>query len=206
MPNNPFLPQSETWQWLAEALALLGWIGMAVATLVALGLLVWPPGVISLDQVSARWVDFNTGFARFDQQPITVERWVYRRHRWMGSFLIVGTAYSLWRWAVAYDGAAFLRDFAPDLQRRGLDWVPAGLEFAFVLFNGLILLLGVAMLLRPSVLKVPEAWSNRTISGSRFSRHLDNRSDSLTELAVRHPRKLGAVLLLGCLFAYSKLL
>lgn len=206
MSNNPFLPHSETWLWLAEALALLGWIGLAVATLVSLGLLVWPPVIITLDRISGRWVDLSASFARWDQTPIRVERWVYRRHRWMGLFLIVGTCYCLTRWAVAYDGAAFLRNAAPHLQRNGLDWIPAGLEFAFVVFNGLILLLGFVMLLRPSLLKAPESWSNQTVSGGHISKRLDANSDALTQLTIHHPRKTGALLLAGCVFAYSQLL
>lgn len=185
---------------------MLGWIGMAVATLVALGLLVWPPVVITLDQISSRWVDFDKGFARLDQTSIKVERWVYRRHRWVGLFIVVGTAYSLSRWAFAYDGAAFLRNVTPHLERSGLDWFPAGLEVTFVFFNALIMLLGIVMMFRPSVLKAPEAWSNTSIGGSHVARRLDTRTDALTAVTARHPRKLGIILLLGCAFAYSQLL
>ena len=177
-----------------------------MATLVSLGLLLWPPVIITLDQISARWVDFNSGFVRFDQAPIRVERWVYRRHRWVGAFLITGTSYSLIRWGLFYDAGTFLRNAAPGLQRKGLDWLPAGLEVAFVLFNLLILAMGFVMLLRPSLLKAPEAWSNRNISGGAVSRRLDARTDSLTHFAAQHPRKLGATLLLGCIFIYSQLL
>lgn len=196
MHANPFLPHHPAWQWLADGLSLIGWLGLALAGLVGLGLLLAPRQLLAWDARSSRWVDTQESLARIDRRAIRVERWIYRHHRWVGACLVFGAAYCLKRWWLDYDGDAFLRNVAPGLIRGGLDWLVTGLEAAFVLFSGLALVIGGIMFVRPSLLKSPEAMSNRSIEVAPRWLQLDRRVEAVTVLANRYPRPVGAVILL----------
>lgn len=181
---------------LLDGLRLSLCLGLGAAALWGLWLMIAPGAAQGFAGKADRWVPTEAWMDRLNQ-PIGTARWVYRHHRVVGGFIVVASAYSLWRWSVAYDRDAVLGLLDRRWISGGMDWlVPAG-ELIFVAFNALFLLFGLVTLLRPSLLKAPERVANRWVAVDP-DKALDRRYDPLTAAVARHPRRVGAVVVILC--------
>ncbi len=170
---------------------LLG--GGLFATLIGLWLMLAPLGFASFSGVVNRWVSTRQA-THWLEAPRPIERFFYRRHRVFGALLIVGAAFALYSLGFHYDAARMLAAFA-------LPWAGPGAEVfttaltGFLLFgNAMVLLIGVVVLLRPSLLKGVETVSNRWVSTGEAFDSLDSHSDLPDKAIARRPRLAGAVL------------
>ncbi len=173
---------------------LLG--GGVLATLVGLWLLIAPVGFASFSGMINRWVSTRQA-AHWLEAPRPIERFFYRRHKVFGVLLIMGAAFALYYLGFHYDAARMLAVFALPWTGPGVEAVTSALT-GFLLFgNGMVLLIGVIVLLRPSLLKGVETASNRWVSTREAFDSLDSRSDFPDEVIAHRPRLAGAVLLVA---------
>lgn len=110
------------------------------------------------------------------ESPYSVERFLYRHHRWFGALVVISTGFVLWR--IASTGLLW-SSRAPGLEMTMLWLLVVACGFAF--------LAGVIIFLRPSTLKPVEARANRWVGwrGSRSQQWLR-----------RHPRVRGGLIVL----------
>lgn len=187
--------------WLAQGLLAALVAGLLLAAVVGLVLLVRPGALFRLNDrlsrpVAVRGLDWL-------QASITVERWCYRHHRLFGSLLASAAAWVLWRWS-AIHGDAALRAFS----RPELDWIVAALEGLLVGLHAVILLLGLVIMLRPSLLRRTESAANRwyELPGAAALDAVVARPDARVR---QRPRLTGLLLVLaagGCLVALAPVL
>ncbi len=173
---------------------LLG--GGVLATLIGLWLLIAPFGFASFSGMINRWVSTRQA-ARWLETPRPIERFFYRRHKLFGVLLIMGAAFALYYLGFHYDAARMFAAFALPWTGPGVEVITTALT-GFLLFgNGMVLLIGVIVLLRPSLLKGVETASNRWVSTGEAFDSLDSRSDFPDEVIAHRPRLAGAVLLVA---------
>jgi hypothetical protein len=193
----------ETLPWAQGLLALLV-LGLALAIVVGGLLLARPEALFALNARLSRWVDTRAAFSMLDQ-PHNLERFFYRHHRLLGLMIVAGASYVLWRWAFHYDRA----DLPALLGRRwaasGLDWIPPAIETVLVALHGVILVVGLLVFFRPSLLKGLERTANYWQPGPATAR-LDTVVGNLDAAFEGHPRVSGLLLTVSafwCLLALA---
>ncbi len=194
---------------LANASNFMLWHGLAISLLVVslggivLGLLdiFQSKRVASISGFLNRWISARW-LLRFLDQSISIEHWFYRHHRSFGVSAILGAAYIL-----CYFGLLFDKQFT--LQRLSIHLPPQFLEGmldALVLFcmTGAVvaLLVGLFLLLRPSMLRGIEEDANRWISLRRATKVLDIPRDQFDSFVLRHQQRVGWLLLLGSIYLF----
>jgi hypothetical protein len=189
---------------LREGLFFSLCVGLACSALWGLWLLLAPAGAQRFAQSADRWVGTEAWFEQLNQ-PYSTTRWFYRYHRAAGILIASGAAYGIWQWWSAYDREAVIGLLDPRIRAMGLDWLVPALESMFLVFNGLIVVFGVVVIFRPSLLKTPERWANRWVK-VEADQALDRRFDPLAEAVDKRPRLLGALVAGSCSYLLWALL
>lgn len=196
-----FSPDSLYW---VQGLVVSLMVGLVLALFVGVLLLVRPQALFALNAVLSRWIDTDAVLSKLDQ-PHHIERFLYRHHRILGGMIVAGASFVLWRWAFAYERSEFLAALGRPFAANGLDWIPAALETALVALHGGILMVGLLVIFRPSLLKGFERTANRWQRGPAMTR-LDTVIVGMDGTVEDHPRVTGLLLVLAacwCLLALA---
>jgi len=137
---------------------------------------------------------FETNIGEPFSRTFAIERRVYRRHRIAGSAVIAG--------GCAF--ATFAGYLAMNPRALHLYTIigKSGLRAAIVLVVAcalLLLIVGLCLVIRPSVLKGIEAAANRWVD-------TNSGGPTLSSAVLHHPRLVGALLLVGAVLAVRLLL
>lgn len=147
------------------------------------------------------WIDTSVWFKKLDEQK-NFERLFYRYHIAMGILIVAGSLYSLrflWR---LYGAEQLL--FLPVLENTFLQEIlQVALTYVLLSGNAVALLVGLVVLIRPSLLKKIEAWSNHWLETERVFGKLDQRVDLDKRIVPEHPRLFGLLVVIGSLFIMS---
>lgn len=178
--------------------------GLALSTVWGLWLLLAPGGARRFAARADQWVTTEPWFERLNR-PLDTTRLFYRHHRAAGLLIVLGAGYALVRWYASYERASLLRMLDRRWISAGLDWLVPAFESIFVAFNAAILVFGIVVAFRPSLLKAPERWANRWVQvGSH--RVLDRRFDPLAPAVDSQPRVLGLLVAGVCGYLLWRLL
>ena len=112
----------------------------------------------------------------------------------------------LWRWAFDYDRRAFLAALGRWWIANRMDWIVAALEWSLVVLHALILLLGLVVLVRPSLLKNVEGVANRWRRSGPPAEALNAVIFDVDGRVQANPQLFGFVLSLGATWSLSALL
>jgi len=189
--------------WVQGLLAAL-MLGLLLALFVGVLLLARPRALFALNARLSRWIDTGPVLGKLDQ-PHHIERFLYRHHRVLGIMIVAGAGFVLWRWAFAYERSEFLAALGTRFMASGLDWVPAAVETALVALHGAILMVGVLVIVRPSLLKSFERTANRWQQGPATT-PLDAVIPGVDSTVEGYPRVSGLLLVLAaswCLLALA---
>jgi hypothetical protein len=193
----------EALPWL-QGLAMVLLVGLVLALVVGALLLARPQALFALNQRLSRWIDTRAALSLLDQ-PRHLERFFYRHHRALGISVVVGASYVLGQWAFAYDRGDVLALLGPNWARHGMDWVPAAFEVVLVGLHVAILVVGVVIVFRPSLLKGVEKTANRWQPGPATA-PFDQVVGNLDDTFESHPRVSGFLLVVSatwCLLALA---
>ena len=178
--------------------------GGLLAVLVGIWLLISPASFMDFSRIANRWVSTREA-TQWLEAPRPIERFFYRHHRTFGILLTLGATFALYYLMFEYDAARVVASLALPWQGPTVEIVADALLSFLVAGNILVVGVGLIVLIRPSLLKKVEASSNRWISTRRLFKNLDNQSDLPDRFAVRQPRLLGALLIVGALYATLQL-
>jgi hypothetical protein len=196
-----FPPDALHW---VQGLLVVLMVGLLLALFVGALLLARPKALFSLNARLNRWIDTGALLGKLDQ-PHHIERFLYRHHRILGLMIVAGAGFVLWRWAFAYERSEFLALLGTSWATKGLDWLPAAMETALIALHGAILMVGLLVIFRPSLLKGFERTANRWTQGPATTR-LDAVVGGVDEAFEGHPRVSGLLLALAacwCLLALA---
>ncbi|MDD4929475.1 MAG: hypothetical protein PHP85_09385 [Gallionella sp.] len=185
------------WRALAIFLLIASLLGMLLGML-----LIFKPHLMKgVNRMANRWVSTRHINQWFDRS-ISIERWFYRNHRPMGLLIMVGAAY-----IVVYFSWLFDKVYAV---QRLISYMPAdqmgGLLDATIIFllTGALLafVVGLVVLLRPSLLRSFEKKSNQWISLRRGTSALDVTHGQVDAFVMEHARSTGWLLILASAFLF----
>ena len=187
------------YQALLDAL-FLAVLLLSLGTLIAgVMMLLAPQRFVRAGQVSNRWVSLDRWLAPLDI-PRYIDRIFYRFHPILGAFLVAGATYALIYFTVGYDGAR-MADLILGVGHGA--FAKAMLDSAVILIgvgSGFALVVGLILIIRPSLLKGFEVWSNRWVASDQAIRRLE-KSYSMTDTAFsRRHRVFGLLVIVGSLY------
>lgn len=185
-------------QGLQQGLFVSLCVGLALSAVWGLWLVVAPDRARRFAKSADQWVPTASWFDRLNK-PLDTTRWFYRYHRQAGVLIALGAGYGLWRWASAYQREATIGLLDHRVISAGLDWVVPAIEWIFVAFNAAILLFGLVVIFRPSLLKTPERFANHWVEVNA-DQALDRHFDPLGGFLTGQPRVLGALVVSICGF------
>jgi hypothetical protein len=188
---------------LLQGLAVVLVLGLLVAFAVGVMLLARPRALFTLNERLSRWVDTRGVFSMLDQ-PRHLERFFYRHHRILGAAIMLGATYVLWQWAFHYERNQVMALLGGRWLAAGLDWVAPALEVVLVGLHVAILLVGMLIFFRPSLLKGVERAANRWQEGPQTSR-LDAVVEGIDDAFEGHPRVSGVLLVVSAVWCLAAL-
>jgi hypothetical protein len=185
------------WQsfWFDFLIFLFFWAGIATFVLGFL-IAVSPSLVMRVGEVLNRWVSTERVFQDLDS-PHPSERLFYRHHRIFGCLLALGGAYVLYVFGSAGLDASRLGNLMLFGSRTVAQWLLDSLTAMNRVFGIVAIALGIAVFIRPSVLKVLENSTNRWFAVDESVKRLDVQLTAPDRLFARRPRIVGILIMLA---------
>ena len=182
---------------LNEFLILVVFWFAAVILVIGLCMVLIPAYVIRLGQRLNKWVSTDDFFGRLDT-PRYGERFFYRHHIFFGLFIIVAGSYILYTFMFVFDADKYA---LPVFTSRSTnEWLTDSLVFMNILFSVLILIIGVVITLRPSLLKNIESGLNRWLVTDQSIKKLDMQLQTPDTMFSRRPRTAGFIIMICSIY------
>lgn len=179
---------------LQQSFLKLLWIGSLAGILVGLGLLFKPQQVVHLNQALSRWVGSNKLNMALDR-PRWIDRFFYRHHRPLGTAVFAGATTVLYIFLFHYN----FRGISA-LIPRNYWWLSDALIGILLIGSVVAVLVGLIVLIRPSLLRDIEKSLNRWISTEHLHSQFNSMNFSVEKSLLRHHRFAGATILFGSLY------
>ena len=188
---------SDTFLWVA----LLGGV---LGVLTGVALIFNSALVVRLSDKMNVWISTREAMQVLEE-PVEIERTVYRWHRLIGALILAGALFTLYVLLWRFNGPQVVEALTKLLELGVAKWIAESLRVFFVLVNIAALVIAVVMIVRPSALKGVEAWANRQYSPCRRAHALDIPRVGPDSLLRTRPRLLGMVLALAGLYVVFSL-
>lgn len=184
-----------------RTLLLFLMLGSIAGLLAGAVLIMRPDWMLRLGRYTNRWVSTRQ-FDRKLERTIKLDRWFYRHHHASGLLTLAGALWIIGFFTIAFDKRHYLSVLSknavipPALMQGLLD----ALVFASLAGAVFAVIIGLFLLLRPSLLRGFEQGANQWISLRRALKPLEISHSGVDEYALRYFRLIGILLLLGSLY------
>ena len=189
---------------LGQALYILLLLGVALGLLVGILLLIDSQRVLRWNAYLNRWISTGESLRVLDQ-PHDLNRIVYRSHRILGLVVLAAALYALDVLVFNIQTRALVHIFRDLANPATLQLFAESVRWFLVAGNVLAILVGMILVLRPSLLKGVEGWTDRRYSPRLSSPNLDEPRYQPDEFVRAHLRLAGIVAAGGSLFALLSL-
>lgn len=173
-----------------------------VSLLVGLLLLLRPSIIFRLNSRMAKKFSLRR-MSKVIEVPNKVDHLFYRHHRILGIIVTLTSAYVLYYFITIYDAALVTDYLNRSSNAIAYDILITASRFFMLISSAVILLIGVAIIIRPSQLKTVETWANYWISTRQSARPLAVEHDQVNQLAYNYPRLTGLIIV--CLSLYASI-
>ena len=173
-----------------------------VSLIIGLLLLVRPSIIIQLNRQVGKRFSLRR-LTKVIEVPNKVDHLFYRHHRILGIIVTLTSAYVLYYFIAIYDAAMIADYLKASSNAMTYDLFINTVRLFMLISSAVILLLGIAIFIRPSQLKIVEAWANRWISTRHAARPLSVEHDQLNQLVYSYPRLTGLIII--CLSLYASI-
>lgn len=171
-----------------------------VSLIVGLLLLLQPSIIIRLNNRVAKKISLRR-MTKVIEVPNYVDHLFYRYHRILGIIVTLVSAYVLYYFLVVYN-PVLLADYLNSFNYGFVYEIVIHAGRLFMLISSaIIVLLGVAIFIRPSQLKVIERWANFWVSTRKSTQPLSVEHDQLNQLVYKYPRLAGFIIVTLSLYA-----
>lgn len=185
----------ELYTWLMNSLFILGLLLLPLG----LSFLLVPERILKLGEKLNRWVTTEHYFEILNK-PRYQERVVYRYHHLFGILVMVLTSVSIY---MMY----FNSDVIVDMEKLSLladsafaKWLLIMLYHILIGANGLAFILGLIILIRPSMLKTLENKANHWVHTEEKIKILDSTRELPASMFPGNPRIFGILVILGAMY------
>ena len=189
---------------LGQALYILLLLGAALGLLVGIMLLIDSQRVLRWNAYLNRWISTGESLRVLDQ-PHDLNRIVYHRHRILGLVVLAAALYALDVLVFNIQTRALVNIFRDLANPATLQLFAESVRWFLVAGNVLAILVGMILVLRPSLLKGVEGWTDRQYSPRLSSPNLDEPRYQPDEFVRAHLRLAGIVAAGGSLFVLLSL-
>ena len=162
-------------------------------------MLLRPEVVLRLNQSLNKWFGTEKLAAALDT-PHRIERSLYRKHRSVGVLVLAGGLYILYVMLFAYNKKAAGGDLSSVLNSQMATWFLEALGVVLVLSSVLGLVIGFFLVVRPSVFKPFERWSNMWYSTDKSLKAMETMHVKPDEAVMRNYRIVAALVIAGSLY------
>ena len=173
---------------------------LAVVTAI-LGIImaITPDTVRNMSHRVSVWVETDNIVQGVNRQQDT-DHFLYRHHRIIGAFIIVGAVYTLYSLVIATGGKSFINLLPSSWSLLARQWLSDSLIYFIDVVNILALFLGVIVFARPSALKDLESLANRWLVSDSILNVLDKRVDTEDSQKGLSLRVLGILIAAGSIY------
>ena len=189
---------------LGQALYILLLLGVALGLLVGILLLIDSQRVLRWNAYLNRWISTGESLRVLDQ-PHDLNRIVYRGHRILGLVVLAAALYALDVLVFNIQTRPLVHIFRDLANPATLQLFAESVRWFLVAGNVLAILVGMILVLRPSLLKGVEGWTDRRYSPRLSIPNLDEPRYQPDEFVRAHLRLAGIVAAGGSLFALLSL-
>ncbi len=187
-------------QTLGPVLYIVLLAGAVVGLLIGLLLLIDSARVLRWNAHMNTWYSTRRAMHALDQ-PVELKRVVYRWHRAIGVLVLAGALVTLDALLFGFTTKALVRAFRDLGNAVVLEVVFETLRIFLIVGNIAALLAALVLVFRPSLLKGVESWADRYYSGRESTEVLDVMRYQPDELVRSRPKVVGALVVLGSLYA-----
>ncbi len=187
-------------QTLGPVLYIVLLAGAVVGLLIGLLLLIDSARVLRWNAHMNTWYSTRRAMHALDQ-PVELKRVVYRWHRAIGVLVLAGALVTLDALLFGFTTKALVRAFRDLGNAVVLEVVFETLRIFLIVGNVAALLAALVLVFRPSLLKGVESWADRYYSGRESTEVLDVMRYQPDELVRSRPKVVGALVVLGSLYA-----
>jgi hypothetical protein len=181
-------------------------VGALAGLVVGVWLTAWPMQFFQLTSGLNRWTSARRAL-KIWETPLHWERFFYRHHRAFGLMILLATGWTLYYFIRLYSPEQVLRFWR---RASGISpaWAPllAGTVWIIRIASVLAMLIGLVVLIRPSLLKHFEAKSNTWVSTRKMMRPLEQSYPVADSFANRHPRIAGLIIIAVSCYALISLM
>ncbi|MFA6970342.1 MAG: hypothetical protein WC208_02970 [Gallionella sp.] len=183
------------WQSLAIFLLIAALLGILLGLL----LVFKPDRMERASRVANHWVS-TRHLDQFLDRSISIEQWFYQYHRPLGILIIIGAGYLFVYFGMLFDKAAALQRMVGHLPASLLDGLLDAFVFAALFGAVVALFVGLALWLRPALLRGIEKYANQWITLRHVTAVLDVQHDHVERFVACHARQVGGLLLLASIY------
>ena len=181
---------------LSSFLAVL-LVGGALSFAFGVWMLLRPDQALRFNQRASTWVSMERLATVMDKRRST-ERLVYHYHLVYGALLLAAGLFTLY----VMSGGRWGRNVVTTFSLGEWSWLVSDVTTLLMITIGLLAtVLGIIILIRPSLLRGVEAQLNRWINTDDDLKVLDSVHYAPDRFASRHARSVAAVIAIGSLYA-----
>jgi len=186
---------------ILKGLPMILGVALLFVSLVVGVLMIFKPSVIiNLNKKPINFLMFRRSMRALDI-PRYIDYVFYRHHKLIGTIITFTSIYMLYYFTLIYD-ADIISGLVHGSKYADIVKMLANTLQLFLLLTGIFtLIIGVIMVVRPSMLKGFEAWSNRWISTYQIPGLLSADRDQVNQLVYKYPRLVGIIIITLGLYA-----
>ena len=169
-------------------------IGAALSLLYGLWLIIKPKSALALNNKINKSFSMRKS-TKVLESPISVERFVYRHAKITGTLLMAGALYLFYllNWQLDF---VRLAQTLPNLTPLVWEWLLQAFLIFFLIVAVVVFLLGLLILVRPSLLKPLETKANIWISTRQNMQFMNEELGQADRLLTHFPRQLGVIIVI----------
>jgi len=181
--------------WAINSILLIG----LLIFFIGVWILIVPQGFLKASKSLGRWISTDVFFDSLDR-PRYQERFIYKHHRIAGLLIISGAIYTLIMMFLKFDIKILVAQLPQIGGRFWTEWFYGLVYTLLISANLLALLIGLIVLVRPSVLKILETHMNKWVVTGKDLKKLDKTHDIALDILPGNPRLFGLAVALGGIY------
>jgi len=179
---------------------------LSVVTLLAGVLMFFAPGsIVRAGNVLNRWVSFDRWLSPLES-PWRIERYFYRKHVFVGAVIVIAALYTLLMLLINFEGVGAASKSLGVHEDSIMTWLVESVVMFVILGSFCTLIIGIIVIVRPSILKGFESWMNRWVRTDRVLDALDAPHGELDRLFSYRHRLVGLMVMAGSLYVTATVL
>ena len=187
--------------WLLQSFVIFLIFGSLAGLATGVLLLLRPEALQKMGEKLNRWIS-TRHLDQSMERTINLDLWFYRYRRVFGALILLGAIYVLYYFTVSMDRASTIDGLARYFKLHPV--LIGGLLDALALSSILgalcAALIGLFLILRPSMLRNIEQVSNQWVSLRRAMKPVEIRREGVDEYVFQRARQAGILLVLGSFY------